>query len=382
MAFADIFLNLPEEISDTIHSVDTVFSIIFLGDFFLRLYLSTDRRYYFRTHWIDFFSSIPLVEAFRFGRILRLVRLVRIMRLRRVLHWLHHTFGGFDQLSNTLQNNLLQRSIMITAALLVFGAFMITWLEGPADPVKDFEQSLWWSFATVVTGGFADIHNPTSGLGRVVTVGLVLLGLTVTGIFTASLTSVLVEDDATRMEQSQHNIEQQLSLVDQKLNLLSGKTNEGLIALETVAQTISNPTTSAAVATAVCQNLIDHFDVQQASVHRLVRATGELKRLAGLGAEGMMPAFSIPVGKGMMGELAQTLDVADVASQDLEPFTAPYLPANGMRMVCPMVAMGQLVGFIHVVLPEDAGRFFLYNRVPMTLAHQLAMSLHLVNGQQ
>jgi len=97
-------------------------------------------------------------------------------------------------------------------------------------------------------GGFADLYNPSTLPGRLVTVGLVLLGLTVTGIFTASLTSVLVEDESSRIEQAQHDLEAELGVINQKLDLLSGETNEGLIALETVSQALSNQETRADIA--------------------------------------------------------------------------------------------------------------------------------------
>jgi len=45
-------------------------------------------------------------------------------------------------------------------------------------------------------------------------------------------------------------------------------------------------------------------------------------------------------------------------------------------MICPLVAGRKLLGLLHVVLPEDLGRFYLYNRVPMTLAHHAAMAFY------
>ena len=58
-----------------------------------------------------------------------------------------------------------------------------------------FFESLWWSFTTLVTGGFADIHNPSTMGGKILTVMLVIGGMVLVGVFTATLTSVLVRDD-------------------------------------------------------------------------------------------------------------------------------------------------------------------------------------------
>ena len=120
--------------------------------------------------------------------------------------------------------------MLIAAALLVFGALAISALEGQeAQSLRNLGESLWWSFSTVVTGGFADLYNPATSTGRLVTVGMILLGLTVTGIFTASLTSVLVEDESNRLEQNQQRFEDRLQTVNHKLDLLTGETNRALV---------------------------------------------------------------------------------------------------------------------------------------------------------
>ena len=42
----------------------------------------------------------------------------------------------------------------------------------------------------MVTGGFGDIHNPLSSGGRLLTVLLVIAGMVLIGVFTATLTSI------------------------------------------------------------------------------------------------------------------------------------------------------------------------------------------------
>jgi hypothetical protein len=45
-------------------------------------------------------------------------------------------------------------------------------------------------------------------------------------------------------------------------------------------------------------------------------------------------------------------------------------------MICPLVAGRQVLGALQVVLPENLGRYYLYNRAPMTLAHHAAMAFY------
>ena len=74
-----------------------------------------------------------------------------------------------------------------------------------------------------VTGGFADIHNPETMAGKVLTVVLVILGMVLVGIFTATLTTVMVgdEDDMEqlRTEMGEHfaQLLQRIEQIEQHL---------------------------------------------------------------------------------------------------------------------------------------------------------------------
>ncbi|HEX6385305.1 MAG TPA: ion transporter, partial [Anaerolineae bacterium] len=362
--------------------VDTVISVFLITEFFLRLSLSEDKGWYFRRYWIDLLASIPFHQVLSFGPLVptaRLARLLRLLRLGRAMRVLRFAFRGLDKLFQTLQLNLLKRSLVIALALLFFGALSINAVE-QGQAVAGVGESMWWSFATVVTGGFADLYNPSTLPGRAVTVGLVLLGLTVTGIFTASLTSVLVEDESSRIEQNQHNLETHLGVINQKLDLLSSTTNEGLIALETASQALSNQRSRTAVAQVLAETMMRDFECIQASVHLLQRIENdrhELLRVYDTGMVEATPPERVQPGAGFTGRVvAELLQHNPIADIDLEPETEPRLAIKGLAMICPLVAGRRLIGLLHVVLPEDLGRYYLYNRVPMTLAHQAAMAFH------
>ena len=47
-----------------------------------------------------------------------------------------------------------------------------------------------------------------------------------------------------------------------------------------------------------------------------------------------------------------------------------------------MVAGRQFIGFLHVVIPNDVGRLYLYNRAPMTLAHHAATAFYALQIQE
>ena len=100
------------------------------------------------------------------------------------------------------------------------------------DRDGSFLESLWWSFTTLVTGGFADIHNPATMGGKILTALLVIGGMILVVEFTATLTSVLVrEDDSWQrddidLQLSQISaLENKLESIEQELKNL--KTKQG-----------------------------------------------------------------------------------------------------------------------------------------------------------
>ena len=377
--------NLPGATIEAITIVDTAICVMLLGDFFVRLAVSDDKGWYVRNYWLDFVSSIPFYAVLRFGRLVRIarfVRLLRLLRLTRAMRLLLFVFRGLDKLTKTFEINLLKRAVLIALALLLFGALAISALEGKEDQsIGSLGDSLWWSFSTIVTGGFADLYNPSSSTGRLLTVSMILLGLTVTGIFTASLTSVLVGDESDRLEQNQHRFEERLQAVDHKLDLLTGETNGALVALEAVAQAVSNQPSAQALAETLVGSLTSDFCSVQASVHRLDAEQKGLVRLAHGGPDRLGPPEWVPLGQGFVGETAAWLLEQDLSSLDLEPRTQPSMEVQGTRMVCPMVAAQQLLGLLHIVLPKNLASDYLYTRLPMTLAHHAAMALHAAQGE-
>ncbi|MFQ5810799.1 MAG: potassium channel family protein, partial [Armatimonadota bacterium] len=99
---------------------------------------------------------------------------------------------------------VLNRPLAATLVFLVLGGMLMASMEPDAFKQQESDSAvpggIWWSFTTVCTGGFADIYNPESWPGRVLTVVLVIMGAILTGAFTAALASVLLGDDTERIE--------------------------------------------------------------------------------------------------------------------------------------------------------------------------------------
>ena len=220
--------------------IDVVCCTIFMANFFFEHKLAASKRWYWKNNWIDFITSIPLppvqviaasgnIGVVRLGRLLRAVRILRALRLFRIglFFW-----RGMDHLSTTLDVRLLKRSLLYGLLSLVFGACVFMGLER-MESGSGFWASLWWSFTTLVTGGYADIHNPETAFGRILTVFLVITGMVLVGVFTATLTSILVKDeDSLKAEELDEQIgivtkiQEEIKTTNRRLDRLEGSVRE------------------------------------------------------------------------------------------------------------------------------------------------------------
>lgn len=195
---AQEFAGLSQPIDELLSWLDFAACCVFLADFFWRMRLAPARGWFWRRYWLDFLTSIPLpsMHSLRIGRAVRLVRLIRLLRVARMFRIALFFWRGMDKVAAAFDVRLMRRSLGGLALVLFFGGLGILYAEGHtgAEGVGSLGQSLWWSFTTVVTGGFGDIHNPESVGGRLLTIGLVIAGMVVVGIFTATLTSLLVRE--------------------------------------------------------------------------------------------------------------------------------------------------------------------------------------------
>ena len=213
---------------------DTICCLFFLLNFFFECRLARSKRWYWKRNWIDFVTSIPLpplhlllvgsgsMHGIHAGRVLRAIRILRAVRALRMFLFI---WRGMDHLSSIMDVKLLKRSLMYALIAMFGGALLFMTLERIQDGDGSFPESLWWSFTTLVTGGFADIHNPSTMGGKILTVMLVIGGMVLVGVFTATLTSILVRDEEAWQQDGMEEqfrrmdrLEESISKIDQRLD--------------------------------------------------------------------------------------------------------------------------------------------------------------------
>ena len=212
---------------DSIFMIDAICCLIFMIEFFMRRSCAVSKGWFWRNHWVDFFTSIPVpgeAQLARFGRVARVARFARVLRFTRVIRALRVVlllWRGMDKLQDAMDVKLMKRSLKWGTAVMLIGGVLVWRIEaGMAEEGNDVTTvggGVWWSFTTVVTGGFGDIHNPLTGIGRLLTVLLVVTGMILVGVFTATLTSLYVGEESEEMQRHQDAMNDRLDRVENVL---------------------------------------------------------------------------------------------------------------------------------------------------------------------
>ena len=207
--------------------IDATCCVFLLGEFFFRLSHAKDKKWFWKKNWIDFITSIPIPPAdptrfVRLGRASRLLRFLRLLRVLRLFRAMYFIWRGMEKINDLFDVKMMKRSIRWAMFVIFVGAIVILKVEEtPATShheLDSFSWSLWWSFTTVVTGGFADIYNPITWVGQIVTATLVLSGMILIGVFTATLTSLYVGEETDDLGSLSESIDKKISLLQEQLD--------------------------------------------------------------------------------------------------------------------------------------------------------------------
>ncbi len=150
---------------------------MFILDYLVRLALADDRRRWFRTH-------LPAL-AFALIPVLRLVLLLRVLTR---IPGMHTSAGGALRLRILVYGAGASVILVYIATLAVLEAERYA----PDADITSFGIALWWACVTVTTTGYGD-YTPVTAAGRWVGVGLMLGGVALAGVITATLASWVLE---------------------------------------------------------------------------------------------------------------------------------------------------------------------------------------------
>ena len=173
-AFVD---PIPTSTQTLLNIVQWVSWIAFAIDLIYGLSKSENKVKYLKKHPLEIAAVL-----FPFLRPLRLMRVI--------------SFGGL-----AIQKIAIGRQFAITIKVLIASIFIayisavqITISERAVEGsnIKNFGDGLWWAISTVTTVGYGDRY-PTTTEGRLLAVGLMIMGISLMGVITASVAAWFVK---------------------------------------------------------------------------------------------------------------------------------------------------------------------------------------------
>jgi voltage-gated potassium channel len=173
-------------------AIDYLIWAIFAAEYAIKLYLAPDRRRFVARHVPDL--VIVLVPMLRPLRILRSARLLRLLRLARLAAF---AAKGVHETRGILRHRGLNWVLLIVLVLnLVAAAAVLEFERGnPEANIDSYPDALWWAVTTITTVGYGD-RFPTSPAGRGVAVALMVTGIAMFGVITATIAAYFVEQKA------------------------------------------------------------------------------------------------------------------------------------------------------------------------------------------
>ncbi|RFA14524.1 hypothetical protein B7R22_09385 [Subtercola boreus] len=150
---------------------------VFVVNYVANLYLAPRRWRWFFTHILEFLIVVlPLLRP------LRLLRLVML-------------FSVLQRTAGTAFRGRVATYVIGSAGLLVLIAalgILDSEQNVPGASIVSFGDALWWAFVTITTVGYGD-YTPVTVEGRMIAVGLMIAGIALLGVVTATLASWLVD---------------------------------------------------------------------------------------------------------------------------------------------------------------------------------------------
>lgn len=191
-------------------TVITLTWVLFVLDYLITLLLAERRGRWFITHLFDFIVvALPILRPLR---LLRLVTLVSILQRRAGA-----AFRGRVILFAASSTALL----LFVASLAMLDAER----ESPGALITTFPQALWWAFVTITTVGYGDLY-PVTETGRFIAAGIMLGGIALIGVVTATLASYIVERVTQHDEYSESRIHEQVRDLTDEIRQLRAELRE------------------------------------------------------------------------------------------------------------------------------------------------------------
>lgn len=163
---------------------------VFIVELVLRYLSVMSPRRFLREYWIDLVAVLPsLLPSLDFTKLMRLVRLLRILRL----------FGFVSRLSSNFPYILRRGAVeyftvcgLLVLTVLVGAGALALAESDQADGGMSFRRAFWFSLYSLFASEPIPAP-PVSLAGKIITVFIMFMGLTIFAMFTGTVSAFMVE---------------------------------------------------------------------------------------------------------------------------------------------------------------------------------------------
>ncbi|MEH0108393.1 potassium channel family protein [Tersicoccus sp. MR15.9] len=120
--------------------------------------------------------------------VLPMFRPLRLLRLISVAMMLERRIGP------RIQGRVFLYGLSSALLVVLIGSIAVLDAEkhAPGSTITTFGDALWWAVVTITTAGYGDLY-PVTLIGRLIAVGLMISGIAVIGLVTATMASWLMQ---------------------------------------------------------------------------------------------------------------------------------------------------------------------------------------------
>jgi voltage-gated potassium channel len=185
--------------------------VVLFVEYVVRLLVTPDTKGYVRRRWVEPATVVvPALQGWH---------LVGIEKMTLVIH------EAALRIQAILRHHSLFRVLIAACGTVFLGAWLVQLFEegqphGGSGNIHTYPDALWWAIVTVTTVGYGDFFPKTAG-GRVVACILMLVGIGLIGVLTATVASVFIKEhtDANKEEvkKGHEHINRQMLVIDARL---------------------------------------------------------------------------------------------------------------------------------------------------------------------
>lgn len=221
LILGSVLFNLSNEMFSFILLFDTLLCIILIINFIMKLRRSRNRRLFFNNNWLDLFASLPIAlfilpflsSTLYAYHVIVLVRFLRLILLLKI-------FSRF--IDRFLAATYLDK-VIATFIVIILGSTLALYCFDPN--ITSIFDAIWFVFQTITTVGYGDMI-PSSPVGKFVGLLLLIAGVVMFSIVTASFSHIFTEKVFKRDNEE----------FNQKVNALKDNMNEVKSSIEEIRE--------------------------------------------------------------------------------------------------------------------------------------------------